>query len=234
MSALGDGLASETPPHSSADPASPLAASKPADNARLEVAHAVMVTVELDFGPKVPEIAEALPQIERRSQPDDGVGRTFAILDAYGTPTGEGKLHLSMHVSTEKPGRASLRFKRTGEVLWESRIYPGPNPPAANFTSRGLMILLDNGAGQTVTVDGSTKPRSVLEAKVKEMGVKVGDIWPEGSQREISFLYSACGCPVKVTCVRAGDKTVRTSNLPVIFPDDPAVAGVIRRLMGWD
>ena len=50
--------------------------------ARLEVAHAVMVTVELDFGPKLPTIADALAQIERRSKPDDGVGRTFAVLDA--------------------------------------------------------------------------------------------------------------------------------------------------------
>ena len=60
----------------------------------MEVAKAVMVTAELDFGPKVPSIAEALNQIERRYQPDDGQGRTFAVLDAYGEPTPDGKLHI--------------------------------------------------------------------------------------------------------------------------------------------
>jgi len=201
---------------------------------RLEVAHAVMVTVELDFGPKVPTIAEALSQIERRSKPDDGIGRTFAVLDAYGDPTPNGKLHMSMHVSSEKPGLASLVFNRTGEVLWETRIYPGTNALAANFSKRGLVILLENGAGQAVTVDGSNNPSSVLGAKIKEMGVVVGDMWPEGIERELTFLYSACGCPVKVKALRVGNKTVRTGTLPVIFPDDPAVVSVIKRLMGWD
>src|SRR5689334_15828771 len=70
--------------------------------ATMEVAQAVMVTVELDFGPKVPSIADALKEIERRSEPEDGRGRTFAILDGYGEPTADGKkLHLSMHVSSE-------------------------------------------------------------------------------------------------------------------------------------
>src|SRR5262245_16386316 len=49
-----------------------------------EVATAVMVTVELDFGGTPPSIRDALRQVERRSQPADGRGRTFAILDAYG------------------------------------------------------------------------------------------------------------------------------------------------------
>src|SRR6185436_20060575 len=71
----------------------------------LPVNQAVMVTVELDFGPRVPTIAEALRDIDRRHQPDDHTGRVFAILDAYGEPTPDGKkLHISMHVSTEKPG----------------------------------------------------------------------------------------------------------------------------------
>jgi hypothetical protein len=38
---------------------------------------------------------------------------------------------------------------------------------------------------------------------------------------------------VKVTAKRVGDKTVRTKDLPVIFPDDPSVAAIITRLMGW-
>src|SRR5262249_22647441 len=81
----------------------------------MQINQAVMVTLELDFGKQVPTIAEALTQVERKYKPDDGSGRTFAILDAYGEPTPEGKLHMSMHVSTEKPGLASLVFRRTGE-----------------------------------------------------------------------------------------------------------------------
>src|SRR5690349_24056941 len=50
----------------------------------MEVNKAVMVTEELDLGKPVPSIAQALQQIERRYRPDDGVGRTFAVLDAYG------------------------------------------------------------------------------------------------------------------------------------------------------
>src|SRR5947208_3133606 len=63
----------------------------------MEVAQAVMVTVELDFGPTIPSIAEALKQIERKHEPAAGAGRTFAVLDAYGEPTADHKLHLSMH-----------------------------------------------------------------------------------------------------------------------------------------
>src|ERR1041384_4134939 len=82
----------------------------------MDVAKAVMVTVELDFGPKTPTIAEALNQVERRYQPDDGQGRTFAVLDAYGEKLPDGKLHMSMHVSSEKPGGAQLIFKRTVDL----------------------------------------------------------------------------------------------------------------------
>ena len=108
------------------------ASSSPSDTngAVMEINQAVMVTVELDFGPKVPTIAEALQEIERRYQPDDGVGRTFAILDAYGETTPAGLLHISMHVSTEKPGVGTLVFKRTGKALWQSRIVPLTNAPA--------------------------------------------------------------------------------------------------------
>src|SRR2546426_481120 len=61
------------------------------DLVTMDVAKAVMVTVELDFGPKVPTIAEALTQVERRYQPDDGSkDRTFSVLDGYGEPTPDG------------------------------------------------------------------------------------------------------------------------------------------------
>ena len=96
----------------------------------MSVAQAVMVTSELSFPGASPSIAEALLQIERRYESQDGTGRTFAILDAYGEPTPEGKLHISMHVSSEKPGAGSLIFKPTGAVLWQATITPGPNPSA--------------------------------------------------------------------------------------------------------
>jgi hypothetical protein len=199
----------------------------------LEINHALMVTVELDFGGPVPTIAEALREIERRHQPDDGQGRVFAILDGYGEPTPDGKkLHLSMHVSTEKPGLGSLVFKRTGEVLWSSRIVPSTNAAPA-FAGTQLTILIDNGSGALLTVDGSGNPASILEATVKEVGKPVTEVWRDGAEHELTFIYSACGCPVKVMCRRVGDRTERTRDLPVIFPDDPAVVEVIKRLMRW-
>jgi hypothetical protein len=199
----------------------------------MDVNQAVMVTVELDFGPTVPNIAEAIRQIERRHEPQDGTGRVFAILDAYGEPTPDGKkLHLSMHVSSEKPGVGSLVFRRTGEVLWKSRIVPTTNS-SSRFAANSLTIFIDDGSGKLFTVDGSNNPASVLDATIKEAGLPLRDLWPEGAEREVTFIYSACGCPVKVMCRRVGDRTMRTKDLPVIFPDDPSVVTLIARLMGW-
>ncbi|MEK6285137.1 MAG: hypothetical protein AABO57_05300 [Acidobacteriota bacterium] len=195
----------------------------------MDVAKAVMVTVELDFGPKVPSIAQALTQVERRYQPDDGQGRTFAVLDAYGEPTPDGKLHMSMHVSSEKPGLGWLVFKRTGETLWRGKI----NPTSQPIQPKNLTILLDNGRGTTLTVDGSANPNSIIDAKVKPGDLPVRDIWPDGQERDLTFIYSACGCPVHVLARRAGDRTVRVKDTPVIFPDDPAVVDIINRLMRW-
>ncbi len=195
----------------------------------MEIAKAVMVTVELDLGKKNPTIPEGLAQIERRYQPDDGVGRTFAVLDAYGEPTPDGKLHMSMHVSSEKPGYAALVNKKTGEVLWQSTIR-GSQPAG----EKKLGIYVDNGAGGSFVVDGSNNPASVLEARVQGQPNKlVRDLWPDGSEREVTFIYSACGCPVKVMVKRVGNKTTRTKDLPVMFPDDPAAVALIARLMGW-
>ena len=194
----------------------------------MEVAKAVMVTVELDFGPKIPSIAEALTQIERRYQPDDGLGRTFAVLDAYGEPTADGKLHISMHVSSEKPGGGQLIFKKTGEVLWRGKI----NPTSQPVPPKNLTILLDN-KGTNYTIDGSTNPASVIEATVKPGNLPVKEIWPDGEERELTFIYSACGCPVHVSVKRVGERTVRVKDTPVIFPDDPAAVTVISRLMKW-
>lgn len=198
----------------------------------MNINQAVMVTVELDFGSPVPTIAQALREVDRRSQPEDGRGRTFAILDAYGEPTASGKLHMSMHVSTEKPGLGSLVFRRTGEVLWQARIVT-TNGEAPVFTGKNLLILIDNGEGKTFTVDGSSNPASILDATIKEMGIPVRVFWPDGATREVTCIYSACGCPVKVMVKRQGERTARTKDLPVMFPDDPGVVTVISRLMQW-
>ncbi|HLG93470.1 MAG TPA: hypothetical protein VI546_01395 [candidate division Zixibacteria bacterium] len=199
----------------------------------MEVNQAIMVTVELDFGKKIPSLAEALRQIQRLQRPADGQGRTFAIIDAYGEPTSAGKLHLSMHVSTEKPGTGALIFSRTGQVLWQSKIEPAKKPDASSFTGKGLTVYIDNGKGETFQVDGSGGPASILEAKLKGSGQSVKSFWPDGAEREVTFIYSACGCPVKVMVKRAGGRTVRTKDQPVIFPDDPAVVGTIQKLMRW-
>lgn len=193
-----------------------------------------MVTVELDFGATVPSISNALQQIERRYEPDDKVGRTFAVLDAYGEPTSDGKLHISMHVSTEKPGIGALVFRRTGEVLWRSKIVLGSHAEPPPLNQRNLLILVDNGPEKTFTIDGSNNPASILDANLKEAGVPLNSVWADGTDREFTFIYSACGCPVKAMVRRVGDRTIRAKELPVIFPDDPAVVSVISRLMKWE
>ena len=80
-------------------------------------------------------------------------------------------------------------------------------------------------------MDGSNNPKSILDAKIRDLGRPVRAIWPSGAEREVTFLYSVCGCPVKVMVKRVGDRTVRTKEVPVIFPDDPAVVSVINQLM---
>jgi hypothetical protein len=196
----------------------------------MEVAKAVMVTVDLDYGPKPPTIAQALGDIERRHQPDDGQGRTFAILDAYGEATPDGKLHLSMHVSSEKPGTGSLVFRRTGQELWRTKVMPSTTPPASQ---KQLNIMIDNGSGTGQMVDGSNNPKTIMDATIRDLKIPVRQYWPEGAEREVTFVYSACGCPVKVMARRVGDRTVRTKDLPVIFPDDPGAVQTIGQLMGW-
>ena len=199
----------------------------------IEVNQAIMVTVELDFSGPPPSIAEALNSIERRHQPDAGGGRVFAILDAYGEPTPDGKkLHMSMHISTEKPGVGTLIFKKTGETLWSNRVVASTNAHSS-FSGGALTILFDNGSGKMFTVDGSKSPESILDAGIKETGQPVRDLWHEGAEHEMTFIYSACGCPVKALCRRVGERTIRTKDMPVIFPDDPAVVSVITKLMGW-
>jgi hypothetical protein len=215
-------------------PAQTIAASNPArknvpELLSMKIAEAVMVTTELDFGPKVPTIAEALREIERVYVPDDKQGRTFSILDAYGEPTAEGKLHISMHVSSEKTGLGSLVFKRTGEILWRSRIGSPDQPQSA--PEKKLVIYFKDEKGNPLLVDGSQGGDSILEIKVSNTNQKVREVWPDGAEREVTLIYSACGCPVKIMVRRAGEAMVRTSELPVIFPDDPAAVSLINRLL---
>jgi hypothetical protein len=135
-----------------------------------------------------------------------------------------------MHVSTEKVGTGSLVFRPTGEELWKSRIVA----TNSNYSShKNLLILFADGAGRNFTVDGSSNPLSILEANLKELGQPLKTVWFDGEEREFTFVYSACGCPVKVMVQRVGDRTRRTKELPVMFPDDPAALDVISRLMRW-
>ncbi|GEM_PF-1597295 len=199
---------------------------------KMTVAQALMVTVELDFGGQPPTIAEAIQQIERGYQPDDGVGRTFAILDAYGEPASDGKLHMSMHVSSEKAGMGTLKFKRTGELLWRARIGNPGDPPAGQ---KNLMIYLSKGSGDASNhvLDGSRGGDNALNVYLQNSQQRARDVWPDGAEREVTFVYSACGCPVKVMVRRVGERTMRTKDTPVIFPDDPDAVRTISNLMKW-
>ncbi len=94
--------------------------------------------------------------------------------------------------------------------------------------------MLDDGNGKPYLLDGSKTSGSILDAVVRDLALPVRDFWPDGAEREATFLYSTCGCPVKVVVRRVGEKSVRVKELPIIFPDDPAVAATIARLMGWN
>jgi hypothetical protein len=207
-------------PPASVTPAAPLS---------MAVNTAVMVTAELDFGPQIPTIAQALSEVERRYQPDDGQGRTFAVLDAYGEPTADHKLHISMHVSSEKVGDGSLVFRRTGEVLWKSKITPVPGAS----TTKNLTVSIGDDAGGSWVIDGRNGAGFILDAPLRDKPATVRDFWPDGAEREVTLIYSACGCPVKVMVRRVGERTMRTRELPVIFPDDPPVVQTIAQLMRW-
>jgi len=198
----------------------------------MEAAQSVVVTHDLELAPGVTTLADVMRDIERHSKADNGGGRTFAILEAFnGAIQPDGKMRVSLRVSTEKPGLGGITYKRMAEPLWKCHITPATHKPP--FTGGNLTIYFDVGDGKTYTVDGSTGPPSILAAMLKEPGVQIGQIWPDGETREVTFVYSACGCPIKVKCSRAGERTVRTDPTQVIFPDDPAAMQVINPLMKW-
>ncbi|NOT59079.1 MAG: hypothetical protein HOP19_02515, partial [Acidobacteria bacterium] len=149
---------------------------------QMTVAQAVMVTEEIDFGQPVPSIAAALQQIERGYAPDDGQGRTFAILDAYGEPTTDGKkLHISMHVSSEKTGMAFLRNKRNGQLIWQARVGKPGDPPAG---AKNLMIYMANEQGGNHVLDGARGGASVLDTYLQNSQQKLREVWPDRTERE--------------------------------------------------
>jgi hypothetical protein len=193
----------------------------------MDVAKAVMVTVEEDFG-KGATVASAIKQVERRFKPDDGVGRTFAVLDAYGETMPDGRVHMSMHVSSEKPGMGQLVHKQTGKVLWDAKINPVSSPPSP----KALRIIVEPTPGNGFNVDVKSAD-NILGATASGKGVPVGSVWPDGAEMEVTFIYSMCGCPVKAMVKRVGDKTMRTKDLPVMFPDDPDALQTIAKFMRW-
>lgn len=210
-------------------PASPTPAPTNAkvEQGTMDVAKAVMVTIEEDFG-KNATIASAIQQVERRYKPDDGKGRTFAILDAYGEVMPDGKIHMSMHVSSEKPGTGQIVHKKTGKVLWDSKINPVSTPPPP----KALRIIVEGAPGGGINVDINSAD-NILSATASGKGVPVKNLWTDGAEMEVTFIYSMCGCPVKAKVKRVGDKTVRTTDTPVMFPDDPDALKTIAKFMKW-
>jgi hypothetical protein len=223
-------------PGSAKEPSTPSSASKPPTPSSPapplttnQVASSLMVTVELDADKNV-GIREALKDMERRYEPDSGSGRTFAVLDAYGERNPAGKLHLSMHLSMERPGLGSLVSRRTGEVHWRARIVPRPGPPPGE---KSLTIVMEDAQMKQTMLDGSKGAAHVLDVPLSGTNVTARQVWPDGEEREFIFTYSTCGCPVHAKVRRVGETTMRTSDMPVMFPDDPEALLLIHQIMGW-
>ena len=194
----------------------------------------VVVTIEENFGPGVNTIADALQHIERKYQAFDNQGRTFAILDAFGNNMPDGRMHISMHISAEKAGGAQLVLKTSGKTLWNCRIYPKADG-TKTADQKQLMIYIEreNEKDKYYTVDGSGNPASIFDCKLDETKQSLNDYWKNNTIKEFIFIYSACGCPVHVKFLRTGFKSIFQSGDHVIFPDDPEVLEVIRKLMAW-
>ena len=96
-----------------------------------------------------------------------------------------------------------------------------------------MNIYVDNGQGGSYVLDGTRGGASILDVYLKDSQSKLRDVWPDKTVREFTYIYSACGCPVKVQVQRDGERTLRVKDMPVIFPDDPAVVQTISQLMKW-
>jgi len=194
----------------------------------------VMVTVEEDFGPGVHSIADALQKIERKYQPFDSQGRTFAILDAYGNKMQDGRMHISMHISSEKAGGGQLILSTSGKILWNCKIYPKKDG-TKTAGAKNLMIYIEreNEKDKYYTVNGNGNPATIFDCILDETKASLNSYWKNNTVKEFIFIYSACGCPVHVKFLRKGNQSVFQSGDNVIFPDDPGVLTVIHKLMAW-
>src|ERR1051325_11554683 len=102
---------------------------------------------------------------------------------------------------------ACFIFKPTGEMLWQARIIPG-EPSSSPNGGKSLRILVDDGHGASHLLDGSKGPATVLDAFIPDLGnIPVRSYWPDGAERDVTFIYSTCGCPVHVSAKRVGERT---------------------------
>jgi hypothetical protein len=146
----------------------------------------------------------------------------------------DGRMHISMHISSEKAGGAQLIHKTLRKVLWNCRILPKKDGTKI-AAEKQLMIYIEreNEKDKYFTVDGSGNPATIYDCKLDETKQSLNDYWKNNTVKEFIFIYSACGCPVHVKFLRMGFKSIFQSGDNVIFPDDPAVLSVLHKLMAW-
>ncbi len=75
-----------------------------------------------NFGATVKTVEQALSLLTREYVPFDGRGRTFAIIEATGHSLPNGKMQLTLRISTEKAGKGRLILKTTKKILWDATI----------------------------------------------------------------------------------------------------------------
>ena len=201
----------------------------------MEIEESVMVTIEENFGPGVSTIAEAINLIERKYQPFDNAGRTFAILDAYGNKMADGRMHVSMHISSEKVGAGQLILKTSKKVVWNCKFIPKKDGKKVSGNKALTIYMEQDGEnkGKFFTADGSANPSDIFVCKIKETGKSIDETWKDGSVKEFIFIYSACGCPVHAKFIRNGKRTYIQNNDSVIFPDDPGLITILHNLMKY-
>ena len=120
------------------------------------------------------------------------------------------------------PARVSAKrySARTHWLLDEHRLASGE----ALIPGAGFMEIV------RAAFDGDPDARPL---EIRDVAFLSPFVVPDGEERELTFIYSAWGCPVKLFAKRVGDRTARVSGTPVIFPDDPAAVKLIAQLMKW-
>ena len=120
---------------------------------------------------------------------------------------------MSMHVGSE-PGLGSLIFKRTGEVLWTSKIVRRSVKHA--FTGKDLTIYFDDRMQRLLTVDGTNHPISIFQAGVEKAHLQ--DVArPDANSPSLQRVWLS----VKVMIKTGWRPHGASPGSPVIFPDDP-------------